>query len=249
MSRLPPARTAVLAAVVLGAAPAALAQPLPKVMLSAGAFAQPGDRRLEERFGFDQYLERATVRADHDIRGGGGLDGAVVVRIWRGVAAGVGVSHLARRISVAVTGEIPHPFHFSQPREIRGRQGDVPHEETAVHVLAAWLAPVGRRAVLMVAAGPSRFSIAHGFVRGLRYSESYPFDTATFASADVTRVRGTAAGFHAGAEVIWRLHRRAGAALLVRYTHAAVTLRSGPDRTARVEAGGIQAGGGVRWLF
>ena len=242
-------RGTAIAAIVVSTAGAAAAQPLPRIVVSVGGFAQPTDRRLEERFGFDEYLERAAVRVDHEIRGGGGFDGSVVVRVWRGLAAGVGVSHVGRRIPAAVAGEIPHPFHFSQPRAIEGRQEGIPHEETAVHAVAAWLAPVGRRMTIAIAGGPSRFSIAHGFVRGVRYSESYPFDRATFVGADVARVRGAAAGFHAGVDVVWRLHRRAGVGGLVRYSRAAATLPAAPGRTARVEAGGLQAGGGLRLFF
>jgi hypothetical protein len=72
----------------------------------------------------------------------------------------------------------------------------------------------------------------------------HPYDTASFARSEVNRQRASKPGFHGGADVTWKLGPRWGLGGLLRYSKASV-----PFGGRSVDAGGLQAGGGLRVLF
>jgi hypothetical protein len=86
------------------------------------------------------------------------------------------------------------------------------------------------------------------FVTGVNFSETYPYDTALFTSADVSESSRTAVGVYVGADVTWMFSQHLGAGGVVQFTRATVKQKVG-DRTVSVDAGGAQAGGGVRFVF
>ena len=80
-------------------------------------------------------------------------------------------------------------------------------------------------------------------------TETFPYDTATFASAQKSREKGSATAFNVGADVMWMLNRTLGVGGLVRFSRASVDLDAPGNRTISVDAGGVYAGGGIRLLF
>ena len=50
--------------------------------------------------------------------GGTAFDISVGVKVWRQLAFGVGVSLFSRQDELQVTAQLPHSFHFDQPRRI-----------------------------------------------------------------------------------------------------------------------------------
>jgi hypothetical protein len=98
-------------------------------------------------------------------------------------------------------------------------------------------------------AGPSRISVEQTFVTDVQYTQTFPFDTATFSRATTRRSSASAAGFNGGADVIWMFARRFGVGGLVQYSAAQVREDVGNNRSLTVDAGGIQAGAGLRMVF
>jgi len=145
-----------------------------------------------------------------------------------------------------ITGSIPHPLLVNKPREISGTKPTL-HSETAVHVQAVyWMRP-SDRVDLMVSAGPSIMRIQQDFVTDVTYTQSFPYDTATYQDATVTRARETAVGANVGAEVDWRVLRHVGVAAVGRYSRATATF---PDTgVPGITVGGFHLGGGIRLLF
>jgi len=82
----------------------------------------------------------------------------------------------------------------------------------------------------------------------VNFSETYPYDTAAFTSADVTESSRTAVGVYVGADVAWMFSQHVGAGGLAQFTRATVKENVG-DRTVSIDAGGAQLGGGVRFVF
>ena len=50
--------------------------------------------------------------------GGTAFDISVGVKVWRQLAFGAGVSLFSRQDELQVTAQLPHSFHFDQPRRI-----------------------------------------------------------------------------------------------------------------------------------
>ena len=97
---------------------------------------------------------------------------------------------------------MPHPFFFNQPRTVTG-EFDGDRSETAVHIQAKWLVPVNNKMLVTIFGGPSFFSIEQDIVSDFEYSESYPFDTATFTRAIAASQSESAVGVNVGGDVAY----------------------------------------------
>lgn len=194
------------------------------------------------------YAETSSWTARYGVRSGYGFDAGGGVRLWRGLAAAVAISRFEEEKRTAeIAGEIPHPFHFDQPRAISGESQSLGHSEQAVHASAAWmLPPMGRFHVLLFA-GPSFFSVSRDLVEDVDFSETYPYNTASYERALLRSVSGSQAGFHGGVDVTWSITPRVGVGAVARYARAEMVLDSpAHERGLAVDAGGIQAGAGLR---
>jgi hypothetical protein len=245
-------RAVAFAALALTAAPStALAQSLPwreRVIVSVNGGIQAPSRSFDDSFTFDQYLERVTVTTDYDVDQGPMFDAGVMVAVWQRLAAGVAISRFGKDGNAVVTASIPHPFFFGQPRAIEGETA-VDRTETGLHLQVGFRGAASRSVRYVLWAGPSWISVEQSFVTGVRYSETYPFDTATFSFADLERESEGAVGFNAGADVIWAFTKNLGVGGIVRFSRATATVAPASGRTVDLEVGGIQAGGGVRLMF
>ena len=213
-----------------------------------GAF-QATTNDFSDRFEFERNLETGSTEADYPVQGGFIFDAGAGYRLWKNLAAGVAVSYFTRDDVAGTTSSFPHPFFFNQPREVTGEATGVKRSETAVHVQAMYLVNPGGRLRLVLSGGPSFFRVEQDLVTEVTITETFPYDTATFASAQKSRKKGSAPAFNVGADVMWMLNPRFGVGGLVRFSRASVDLDAPGARTISVDAGGVYAGGGIRLLF
>jgi hypothetical protein len=210
---------------------------------------QPTANDFSDRFEFEQYLEQARVDVDYDSGSGPFFDGGVGVRLWKGLGAGVAFSFFTKDNPAAIEGAIPHPFFDARPREISGEASSLSRTDAVVHLQGlAMIDPAGPLRIVLFG-GPSFFRVEQDVVTGVRYAEEYPYDTATFTGVDVRAVSASTVGFNAGADVMWMLHQNVGVGGLVRFTRASVDLDVPENRTISLDAGGLQAGAGIRLVF
>jgi hypothetical protein len=242
--------SAAAALLLCGFAAPARAQAWPeRFYVSFNGGVQTTSNAFDDRFEFEQYLEAATVDVDYESDSGAFFDGGVGVRLWKGLGAGVAVSFFSKENPAAIEARIPHPFFDAQPREVSGEATSLARTDAIVHVQAmAMLDPAGPLRLVLFG-GPSFFRVEQDLVTGVRYSEEYPFDTATFTGADTDTVDASAVGFNVGADVIWMVHEKVGIGGLVRFTRASLDLDAPGNRTIGIEAGGFQGGGGIRVVF
>jgi len=125
---------------------------------------------------------------------------------------------------------------------------DGDRSETAVHVQAKWLVPVNDKMLVTIFGGPSFFKIEQDIVNDFEYSESYPFDTATFTRAIAASQSESAVGVNVGGDVAYFFSSNVGVGGTVQYSGATVEMTV-PSGTADVKAGGLQVGGGLRLRF
>ena len=225
---------------------AAHAQDMPRVVVSIGGGAQVTGEDLGDSREFELNAETATTESRHPFGAGGLVDGGVSVRLWKRLAAGVSVSYFSASATADVTARLPHPFQFNAHREVSGTVDGAERRETAVHVQAIYSLPLEGRLRVSLFGGPSFVNTSQDLVSTVRYDEAFPYDTATFTGADLTRASGAGTGFNAGADVVWMFTDRIGAGALIRFTRASLDLDAAAGREVPLDAGGLQIALGVR---
>ena len=195
------------------------------------------------------YLETATFTTSYNTPKAQMFDGGVLVRVAGGFAVGVSLSNFSKSAIGAVTGSVPHPFFFNTPRTITGTTGSLGRTETAAHVQLGYIA-ASKHVDVAVTGGPSFFSVSQDLVSDVTFTDAYPYDTATFGTAAVTNVSTSKVGFNVGGDVALKFSRNVGVGGLIRYTKASMNFPlTGSASGISTDAGGLQAGGGVRFFF
>ena len=250
---------AVAAVVSLAAWPStALAQQGPlggKVFVSVNFGIQVGDNSLERTSTFPLYDETATVDISQTINNGAFFDfsGAYKLRAYklRGeLGVGMAYDFVSNSGDGTVSGSLPHPELFDQPRTFTASADDLAHSENAFHFQAVWFVPFTDKVDFTISGGPSIFSVKQELIRGVTFSEIPPnFTSVTIDSVEVIELRDSAWGFNIGADMTYALTPSIGVGALIRYSHGTVEFNVSDTQTADVTAGGFQIGGGVRFKF
>ena len=217
--------------------------------IAVNAASQPGSPALSDHFEFERNVETATADVHYPSKAGVGIDAGAGIRLWKRFGAGLSVSYLSSTGSASIDASIPHPFLFEHRRVINGTDDSITRTETGAHAQFLYFVPGRGKLRLVLSGGPSWLRLEQEFVTDVHYSESYPYDTATFTRATATSAKGSAIGFNVGADVRWMFTRQLAVGALVRLTRAQVDIDLATGRTLQVDAGGVQAGGGIRFLF
>ena len=251
--------TLAAAALLFSSAPPAAAQPRERVHVSINGAAQLTRHPFSDRFTFNVNREEGSTDTRYPVEGGPAFDAGFAVRLWRGLGGGVSVTSFMRDVDAQISARLPHPFFFNRHRELEGT-ARASRSERAIHMQALYRLPLTRALTLTLSGGPSFVRVEQdvvapgadpALVAGLRYDETFPYDTVSFRSANIQQVNGSASGFHAGADVAWMFNRHVGVGGVVRYTAVSVDLDLPPNGSRRksVDAGGALAGGGLRLAF
>ena len=171
------------------------------------------------------------------------------VRVWRDLSVGANVSWLTRETDADVAGQLPHPFWFDRPRSVSGTATGLARTETAVHVQALWVIPVGRSFAVTVFGGPTWFNAAQDLVMDITFDQAYPFDAATYSGANIGEGSASAIGAHAGADVAYYFSDRIGVGGMVRFSRGSVEFDSADGGTLASNVGGVHTSGGLRIRF
>ncbi len=251
----PVVRVAILAAMsVMVAAPVvaqtrgAARRPNSVFISVSGGVQQPSDD-VSDHFSFSKNLETETIDVTYPRKVGTLFDAGASFRVWKGLAFGAAFSRTTVNGDAEVTASVPHPFFFNQPRTVSGTENGVQHAENGVHLQVQYVVPVSDAVHVILGAGPSWISVEHEVVTDVTVTETYPFDTAAFGGAVTKTTKASGSGFNAGADVTWMFARSVGVGGMVRYTRADVDLEPATGRTLSMKAGGVQAGGGIRFVF
>ena len=194
------------------------------------------------------FVEPATIDTSYKVKAAPEFDVGGGVRVWRSLALGLDVSRLSKTDAAAVSAQVPHPFYFGRPRAVAGST-NASRVETAVHIQAVWVMPMRKQWQIAIAGGPSFFNVQQDVVQDVTVDQTYPYDTATFASAVSTKQKKSAAGFNAGIDLTRMFSPRVGVGVGIGFSHAGVTLASGAGSSPNVDAGGAFVTGGLRLRF
>ena len=218
-----------------------------RVRLGVNAGAQLGSDELAQSFVIDKNAEAAAIGVTTGKSAFPVYDASLTVRLAQSLGVSVALSYLSGRASGDVTADLPHPFYFDQARTVTGttsleRSEFVTHTNLAV--LAAW-----SRVELILSGGASFFAVDQDVVSDVAYDEEYPYDSATFSSATVSRVSESKVGYNVTADVAWKLGRRWGVGGMIRFSRARIPLAVSGVDLGTLDAGGVQAAGGLRFAF
>ena len=87
-----------------------------RVYLNLGFGVESGTSALTDSNTFLIYDETGTVATSSTYTSGSLFDVGIGFRIWRNVAVGVSYHQEQNTADIAVTGTVPHPVFFNQPR-------------------------------------------------------------------------------------------------------------------------------------
>lgn len=141
-----------------------------------------------------------------------------------------------------VTGDVPHPFFFNQPRALAGTT-PIAREDLAIHIAGMWLLPITEDFQMAVFGGPTWFQITQQALTSVDVDDEYPFDAVTLGSVTTERRKGSRWGYNAGIDASYFFTQYLGIHGLLRYSRATIGLGSS---AGSIEAGGVQGGGGLR---
>jgi hypothetical protein len=249
------ALTLVLLVVCLCASVDAQAQPAARprppvserLFVSIGGLYQVGSNDFGDSATIRENAENGRLETDYSVGTGPAFDISGSLLIWRNLAVGVGVTRFSTSTTTALSAAVPHPFFFSQPRAVEGEfSGE--RTEAAVHVQLRAVLPVSDRIQVAVFGGPSFFQVDQSIVDDFEYTESYPYDAATFSRAVAATQSESRVGVNVGGDVSFFFSRQIGVGVTAQYAGATVEMTV-PSGTADVKAGGGQIGGGIRLRF
>jgi opacity protein-like surface antigen len=221
-----------------------------KIIVSANVGVQAGGSDLERNSTFDLYDEQASVDVTQEIKGGAFFEFGAQYKINRSYGIGLTYGYLTSKGDGAVSGSLPHPLFFDQPRTFTASATDLTRKENSWHFQAVYYIPFTEKVDFAVSGGPSLFNVKQQLIRNVNFSENPPnFTSVTIDSVEVVEPTDSGWGFNLGVDMTYALTPHLGVGAIVRYTHGNIEFNLSDTQTADVKAGGFQIGGGVRYKF
>jgi hypothetical protein len=204
--------------------------------------AQAGSHDLSSTRTFEIYDEIATLNVQQDAGGGGLFDIGGGYKVWRNLAAGLTYSRSSSDSDLDITGSIPDPIFFDQPRPVSASASGLSHTENAIHLQATWVMPYTDKIDFAFSFGPTIFMVAQEVPSGIDVVEPGPTVTGT----TITTEKNTTVGINLGVDVTYMFNPRYGAGALLRFAKGSVDLDGADDA---LSVGGFQFAVGFRYRF
>jgi len=227
----------------------AMAQAKPeRVVLGINETYQAGTSEVSSTVGFTANLEKGTFAYQFPVKQGPAIDVSGRIRLFNNFGLGVAYTSFSASGTTAITGQVPHPFFFSQMRSIAG-QASLDREETALHVRATFSSSPGKKLQFTVFGGAAFFTVKQGLVDRVSYTESYPYDTAAFGTATTHQESLSKMGFGAGADVAYYFTKNVGIGAVASIAKATIDATASDSSTVSINVGGSSMGLGLRLRF
>jgi len=191
---------------------------------------------------FDIYGETASQIASQDVGGGAFFDISAGYKVWKNLAAGIGLTFVGSKSDLIVNAQIPDPVFFDRPRAVSATLPDANHKQTAINLTGTWIMPVTEKVDVGFQFGPTIFLVSQDVPGTLQVAEPGP----TVTSAALSKDDHTSIGVHFGVDATYLITPRFGAGLLVRYSVGSVDIVGSEEG---LTLGGFQIGFGGRLRF
>jgi hypothetical protein len=198
---------------------------------------------------FSLYREPTSFDTSYDLPAALAFDVSGGVKLWRHLGVAVAVSRHEQSDDATISAQLPHPFFFDRLRPLNGTASNLTRSETTVHVGALWMNPLSRKLLLTLSGGPSFVSYTQDVVSAVGLNEVYPYDAVELSRAITAERDGTAIGAFGSGEVYYKLTRQLAVGGGARFSRATDDVETATDQSVSIKTGGLQVGGGVRFLF
>ena len=240
-------RAAWTAGLVLGS----LLCPLPVAAQAPGGFLRLNGvypartpQAFETTLDLPLYGETAEYGIRHEPKQKIYYDATLGARFWRGLGAAVSVSFLDTKSATTASGSIPSPLVFHNPRAA-SFSTEQDRRQLDIHVQAVYFLPMPSAIDIAFSAGPSLLRVTRHSVSDVTLgAETFPFGEVSIASLGATRVHDIGIGANVGLDIALMPTRVFGVGLFARYVIGSVDTGS-----RKLDAGGLQAGAGLRFRF
>jgi hypothetical protein len=220
--------------------------------ISVNAGQQTTTTAVTQEQTFDRYFEQGSYTFERTIPKAVFYDIGGLVRVWRGLHAGIAVSIFDKAGPGDITASVPHPLQFNKPRTTSAEIAGVERREVGQHIIVGWVIPASAGIDFTVFGGPSIFTTEQTFATGLMLTldkEKFPFDQLEFPGAQTEIQREHVTGYNAGVDMTWRFVEHVGVGVVLRYAAGRKNFTPTGGSTVEVEVGGLHAGAGVRVGF
>ena len=109
---------------------------------------------------FEIYGETASQIASQDVGGGAFFDISGGYKVWKNLAAGVGITFVGSTSDLIVNAQIPDPDFFDRPRAVSTTLTDAKHRQTAINLTGTWMMPVTDKIDVGFQFGPTIFLVS-----------------------------------------------------------------------------------------
>src|SRR5262245_52856306 len=111
----------IVALSVVFAASSAAAQTLPfHAFVSINGAMQVADNDFQGSGTFVEHAEEGRFDTDYSVSNGPAFNIGGGARLFKAIGVGVGVTRFSKSTPTQLSGSVPHPFFFSQGREVSG---------------------------------------------------------------------------------------------------------------------------------
>ena len=198
------------------------------------------EQNSSQRFG----LTTVTARGAYEVKSGGTFDIGGAGMITPEFGIGVAFSHFSSDQKATLTFGINSLIvsKFTTTKELE-------HSETAVHIQAVYVPRLMGPVKVVVFGGPSHISVKQSLI------QDFDVIFGKITGTDQKDVEASAWGFNVGGDVAYYFNLYLGVGGMVRYSTATVDLTNALDETINKQsttsfkAGGVVAGGGVRFRW
>jgi len=231
--------------------------PETRFRLVANFDVMPGSLSYDDQRATTVYAETQTIRTSYETGSGLGGDGALQVSLYRGLGLLAGYTYGTRDVSGTADVTRPHPLYLNRPRTASAELSGYGYKEGAFDVDVAYSPRALRTARgphldWAFFAGVTFFKVEADLLDVPTFDERYPYDQLTILGAPARPIKESATGFNVGGRLDYRFGKSKsfGIGLQVRYSAASVELRATDATTpAKIDAGGLSVGAGVRAYF
>ena len=248
-------RTLLVCALVAGFAQSASAQTKgweDRAYINVGFGVESGSSTMTDSTTFTKYEEQGKLTSTSSFTSGGLFDVAVGVRVWKNLSVGVGYHQEANSQDGTLTGTVPHPIFFNQPRTFTQTVPELQRKESAEHLMIGWTQVINSKMDVMVYAGPSFWRLEQEAVIKVDIAEKGSPFSELVIDPTIENRKKSVTGYNVGADfayLFWQNDSvRLGGGVFVRYTTADTTVPMlASDQPTKV--GGVEFGFGGRIRF
>jgi hypothetical protein len=221
----------------------------PKGFLAVNGIYQATSNSFSDGAALQANAEEGRFDTNYSVKSGRAFEIAGGVNLSNAFGIGVSVSRFSRTTPAHFVGSIPHPFFFGHSRAVASDVSGLKREELAVHAQGRSTMAVGKRLEMSLFGGPSFFSVRQDAVTDFTYTESYPYDQATFTNTTTSVEKASKIGFNGGADIAFFFKRQIGVGFTALVSKATMPIKSAGSGNVDVRVGGVQTGGGLRLRF